>query len=258
MTEKLKLALIQTELYWEEKYNNLARFDTLIRSIENADIIILPEMFTTGFSMQTEKLGEKMDDETVRWMKTKAKEKNCAVCGSVIIKDGEKYFNRFIWADENGTVFTYDKRHLFRMAKENDHFAGGEKKITIDYKRWKIQPLICYDLRFPVWSRNVNNSYDLLLYVANWPEARRNPWMKLLQARAIENQCYVAGVNRIGLDGRNIDHSGDSMVVDFKGDVLEHALKEEKILFQEISLTELNDFREKFPVGMDADEFEIH
>lgn len=257
MKDGLNIAMVQTELYWEEKYNNLAHFDNLIRTIENADIIILPEMFTTGFSMQTQKLGEKMDGETVKWMKTKSKEKNCAVCGSIILKEGEKYFNRFIWCDESGNTFTYDKRHLFRMANENDHFAGGEKKIIIDYKGWKIQPLICYDLRFPVWSRNKNNGYDLLLYVANWPEARRQPWMKLLQARAIENQCYVAGVNRIGIDGRNIDHSGDSMIVDFKGDIMEHALKEEKIIYGTVSLKELNDFREKFPVGMDADEFTI-
>lgn len=257
MSQKLNIALVQTELYWEEKFNNLARFDNLIRTIENADIIVLPEMFTTGFSMQTEKLFERMDGTTVNWMKTKAKEKNCAICGSVMIKEGDKNYNRFIWADENGNVFTYDKRHLFRMANENDHFSGGENKIIIEYKGWKIQPLICYDLRFPVWSRNKNNAFDLLLYVANWPEARRNPWMTLLKARAIENLCYVAGVNRIGTDGRNINHSGDSMIVDFKGDVIQHVEYEETIIQSEIDKTELENFREKFPAFKDADGFEI-
>jgi omega-amidase len=257
MKEKLNITLVQTELYWEEKYNNLARFDALIGKIENADIIVLPEMFTTGFSMQAEKLGEKMDGTTVKWIIQKAKEKNCAVCGSVIIEENNKYFNRFVWSDEAGNVFTYDKRHLFRMGNEQEHYSAGNKKIIIDYKGWKIQPLICYDLRFPVWSRNSNNNYDLLLYVANWPEARRHPWMTLLAARAIENQCCVAGVNRIGTDGRGINHSGDSMLIDFKGEIIQTADAKEIILNADISLSELNDFRMKFPVSKDADEFEI-
>jgi predicted amidohydrolase len=257
MRKKLNIVLVQTELFWEEKFNNLARFDNLIREIENADVIVLPEMFTTGFSMQTEKLFERMDGTTVNWLKTKAKEKNCAICGSIIIREGEKNYNRFVWAEEGGNVFSYNKRHLFRMANENQYFEAGNSPIIIPYKGWNIRPLVCYDLRFPVWSRNIQNGYDLLIYVANWPEARRKPWMKLLQARAIENQCYVIGVNRIGMDGRNIDHSGDSMIIDPKGEVLQHALKEEKIISAEISLDELNDFREKFPVSMDADEFSI-
>lgn len=255
--QKLNIALVQTELLWEEKFNNLAHFDNLIRTIENADIIVLPEMFTTGFSMQTDKLFERMDGTTVNWLKTKAREKNCAVCGSIIIREEDKTYNRFIWADENGTVFTYDKRHLFRMANENDHFTAGDNKTIIEYKGWKIQPLICYDLRFPVWSRNKNKAYDLLLYVANWPEARRNPWITLLKARAIENLCYVAGVNRIGIDGRCINHSGDSMIIDFKGDVIKNLEYEEVILQAEIDKEELNAFREKFPAFKDADGFEI-
>lgn len=257
MKNKLNIALIQTELYWEEKFNNLARFDNLIRTIERADIIVLPEMFTTGFSMQTDKLFERMDGTTVNWLKTKAREKNCAVCGSIIIREEDKTYNRFIWADENGTVFTYDKRHLFRMANENDHFTAGDNKTIIEYKGWKIQPLICYDLRFPVWSRNKNKAYDLLLYVANWPEARRSPWITLLKARAIENLCYVAGVNRIGIDGRGINHSGDSIIIDFKGDVIKNLEYEEVILQAEIDKEELDSFREKFPAFKDADGFEI-
>lgn len=257
MKQKINIALVQTELFWEEKFNNLAHFDNLIRTIENADIIVLPEMFTTGFSMQTEKLFERMDGTTVNWLKTKAKEKKCAVCGSIIIREGDKNYNRFIWADENGNISWYDKRHLFRMANENDHFSAGENKIIIEYKGWKIQPLICYDLRFPVWARNKNNAYDLLLYVANWPEARRNPWMTLLKARAIENLCYVAGVNRIGTDGRGINHAGDSMIVDFKGDVINHLEYEKVILQAEIYKEELDIFREKFPAYKDADGFSI-
>ncbi len=257
MNQKLNIALIQTELFWEDKERNLQHFSDLINKVSHADIIVLPEMFTTGFSMETEKLAEELNGHTFHWMMNKAKEKNCAICGSIILKENNRFYNRFIWCDENGNSFSYDKRHLFRMANEDQYFSSGEEKTIIQYKGWKILPLVCYDLRFPVWSRNKNLEYDLMLYVANWPEARRQPWMTLLKARAIENLSYVAGVNRIGVDGRDIDHSGDSMIIDFKGEEIIHGDKREIILESLIDKSELVNFREKFPAYKDADRFEI-
>lgn len=258
MMDKLDIALIQTELFWEDVEKNLARFDSLISKVGKADIIVLPEMFSTAFSMNTELLAEEKEGHTFHWVMKKAKEKNCAICGSHIVKENGKVYNQFLWCDENGNSFSYNKRHLFRMANEDQHFAAGEERIIIDYKGWKILPLVCYDLRFPVWSRNKNLEYDLMIYVANWPEARRQPWMTLLKARAIENLSYVVGVNRIGMDGRNIDHSGDSMIIDFKGDEIIHGDKREIILESHIDKTELENFREKFPAYKDADKFEIN
>lgn len=259
----LKITLIQSELHWENADKNLAMFSQKIDDIsEPTDIIILPEMFNTGFSMESEKLAETMNGKSVKWMKEMANKSNAVIVGSLIIEEHEKYYNRLIWADPEGDLHTYNKRHLFRMADEHEHFNAGNDLLIVHYKGWRFCPLICYDLRFPVWSRNIdengNTAYDCAIYIANWPATRKVPWSKLLEARAIENQCYVIGLNRVGQDGKQIAYSGNSAVINPKGEVIstfpEYENSTQTIT---ISLNELNDFREKFPVGMDADRFKI-
>ena len=255
----LKVTIIQSELHWENVDANLAMFTDKINAIaEQTDIIVLPEMFTTGFSMDSIRLAETMDGKTVNWMKQQAVKKNAVITGSLIIEEGGRYFNRLVWAQPDETVFTYDKRHLFRMAEEDKHFSPGENRLIVEWKGWKICPLICYDLRFPVWSRNSLPAFDCLIYVANWPEARKEPWCKLLEARAIENQVYVVGVNRVGTDGKEINYSGNSAVIDPKGNVISNIRQGlNQFLTIELNKNELEDFREKFPVALDADEFEV-
>lgn len=269
----LKITIIQSELFWENVDRNLEMFTQKIEGISKpTDIIVLPEMFNTGFSMESKKLSETMGGKTVTWMKSQAVNSAAVITGSLIINENENYYNRLIWAQPNGEIYTYDKRHLFRMAGEHHNFDAGIERVIIEYKGWRICPMICYDLRFPVWSRNIafchpepvegskNSSpvYDILIYVANWPAVRKQPWNKLLEARAIENQCYVIGVNRVGKDGKEIGYSGNSVVVNPKGDIIssiaENADTTESV---DLSLTELNDFREKFPVSMDGDEFTL-
>jgi len=253
----LNITFIQTELFWESKSQNLAHFAQLINDIKEAtDIIVLPEMFSTGFSMQPEKFAEHMNGETVKWMLQQAKHKNAAVTGSIIINDDGKYFNRLIWSQPDGKIFHYDKRHLFGLSNEHEHYSAGIKKLLVEYKGWKICPLICYDLRFPVWCRNTEE-YDLLLFVANWPERRNTAWKTLLQARAIENQSYVAGVNRIGNDGNNIYHSGDSSVIDPMGEVIFTQADLPFVKTFMLTKERLNFVREKLPFLNDADEFSI-
>lgn len=259
----LKVTLIQSHLYWENVDQNLITFTEKINSIkEPTDIIVLPEMFNTGFSMDSEKLAERMSGKTVSWMMETAKKTNAVILGSLIITEHDEYYNRLVWAQPNGDYYTYDKRHLFRMAGEHEHFSGGDELLIVHYKGWRVCPLVCYDLRFPVWSRNVteegDTAYDCLIYIANWPAARKAPWSKLLEARAIENQCYVVGVNRVGKDGNEIDYSGNSVVVNPKGEVISSIPENDNTNETlSISLEELNDFRTKFPVGMDADTFFI-
>jgi predicted amidohydrolase len=262
----LKITYIQTSLIWENKIANLTHFETLFKSIKQTDLIVLPEMFTTGFTMNSNLLAEQENEETFLWIMQMAKEKNAAITGSFIVKEKNDFYNRLLWANPNGTYYTYNKRHLFRMAEEHSYYTAGNNRLIVEYKGWKICPLICYDLRFPVWSRNITTNenkikipaYDLLLYVANWPEARNSAWNALLPARAIENQCYVLGVNRIGIDGKNIAYSGNSALIDAKGNYKSHCKpKVEEIITTEISLTELNEFRSKFPVNLDADSFQI-
>jgi len=262
----LNVSIIQSELHWENVHQNLEMFAQKIDEISKpTDIIVLPEMFNTGFSMDSERLAETMDGVSVNWMKNQAKKTGAAIAGSLIIREGENYFNRLIWTVPNGEIQTYDKRHLFRMAEEHNHFSVGEKRLIVNYKGWRICPLICYDLRFPVWSRNSSLTthhtspiYDILIYVANWPAVRQRPWSKLLEARAIENQCYVVGVNRVGEDGKGITYTGNSVVVNPKGDVIsnitENTNTSESV---DLSLSELNDFREKFPMSLDGDEFTL-
>ena len=249
---------------------NLDMFSQKINDIkENTDLIVLPEMFSTGFSMNPEKFAEPLNGKTVNWMKEKAKEKNCVITGSFISEENGKCFNRLVWMNADGSYSTYDKRHLFRMANEDNHYTAGEKKIIVELKGWKICPLICYDLRFPVWSRNrkiddgkvglnTHYEYDLLIYVANWPEIRSYPWKTLLLARAIENQCYVVGLNRVGNDGTEIYHSGDSAVISARGEIISKTKPhEDSTETVALNYSELAAFRKLFPAILDADTFEI-
>jgi predicted amidohydrolase len=257
---KLTVAAVQYNICWHNKTENFLRLETLLQNV-NADIIVLPEMFQTGFSMESEKLAEKENDQTLQWMQKTAKEKKAALLGSFIVEENNHYYNRFFWVNPDGNYYTYNKRHLFRMAQEHHYFTSGNALLTVNYKGFKFLPLICYDLRFPVWSRNVKNKkpiYDCLIYVANWPEPRTHAWSKLLEARAIENLCYVIGVNRCGTDGNNINYKGNSAIIDFKGNSMQTATPfKEEIIYATIDLQKLNEFREKFPAFLDADDFEL-
>ncbi len=255
---ELNVSIIQTSLFWEDKSKNLDHFTQKINELpKGAEFVILPEMFTTGFSMNPENHAENMDGSSVNWMLETAGEHNIVLSGSLIIKDEGNYFNRSVTAFPDGRVYSYDKRHLFRMGEENKHYTAGNTRLIFSYKNWRIFPLTCYDLRFPVWSRN-RGDYDLVFYVANWPEPRRHVWKNLLIARALENQVYVIGVNRIGSDGQGLNYAGDSTVIDPKGRIISSIEPyEEATETVTISLSELNNFREKFPVGKDADEFEL-
>jgi predicted amidohydrolase len=353
----MNVTLIQTEIFWENRLKNLEHFNTLINSVnELTDLIILPEMFTTGFTMNPETLAEPSNGETLTWLKEKAAKKNCVLTGSVSVEENGKFYNRLFWVKPDGNFQTYDKRHLFRMAKEEQHYTAGDKKIITELGDWKICPLICYDLRFPVWSRNrfikddgkgkmedgkrmmeegkgkreegkgkreegkrmvekgegkreegkrmvekgegkredgkrmmekgkgkredgkrmvekgkgkreegkrmmedgeaSGWEYDVLIYVANWPEVRSYPWKQLLIARAIENQCYVIGLNRIGEDGTGFTHSGDSVVINPRGEIISKTkANEEHIETVTLDKSYLDEFRKIFPVGLDADDF---
>ena len=263
----LTINLIQSNLHWENKKANLDILAQKIKSIkEKIEVVILPEMFSTGFSMNPELLAEKMDGETIEWMKKMASSEKVIITGSVIIEEDGKYFNRLIWMLPNGEYGTYDKRHLFAYADEHSHYTAGNKKLIAQVKGWKINLQVCYDLRFPVWSRQSppppgeagrGHEYDLLIYVANWPAARSTAWKTLLQARAIENQCYVVGVNRVGEDGNNILYSGDSMIIDPLGEILYQKTGAEDIFTYTLQKEKLIEVREKFPFWKDADTFII-
>lgn len=285
--QDLSVTLIQTDLYWENPTANLANLEEKIAQISTqTDLIILPEMFNSGFTMNAKLVAEPMNLTTFRWIRQQAKKANAVVTGSFIVKDGEQYFNRLIWMRPDGSFEQYDKRHLFRMGNEQLIFTAGTERIIVELKGWKICPLICYDLRFPVWSRNAvqeerkkgerqegeifsqaerrpvitHNSqlkYDLLIYVANWPSVRSQVWDVLLMARAIENQSYCIGVNRVGNDGTGLNYSGNSAVIDFKGNPIFHQEDLEIIYSQKLNYQELIDFRAKFPAYLDADDFTI-
>lgn len=258
MVENLKISCIQADLAWENIDQNLAKFSQLLYQVPlDSEMVILPEMFTTGFSMNSANLAEPMDGKTFNWLKTEAKKHKKIILGSAIIQDENKYYNRCITMFPDGKFYTYDKGHLFRMEKEHEDFTKGDSKTIFEHKDWRINTMICYDLRFPIWSRNIGD-YDLLIYIASWPESRREVWNTLLKARAIENQAYVVGVNRIGKDGEGISYSGDTVIIDPKGQIIEKAQDyKEEIISAELSLNELNAFREKFPVFLDADKFKI-
>lgn len=257
----LSFTLIQTHLHWEDKAANLAMLEQKIMGIrEKTEIVVLPEMFSTGFSMQPAKLAEHMSGETVSWMKKIAAAKKIILTGSVIIQEDGHFYNRLLWVQPDGKLGYYDKRHRFAFAGEDDEYTAGNKRTIAQVKGWKINLQVCYDLRFPVWARQhitVAPEYDVLLYVANWPERRVHAWKTLLTARAIENQCYVVGVNRVGDDGNGIHHNGESMVIDPLGTVLYHKQEDEDIFTITLELEPLQQVREKFPFWKDADHFKI-
>lgn len=256
----LNISLIQSTLHWESVDMNLQMFEEKILAVEHeTDLIVLPEMFNTGFSMNASKLSESMNGKTMTWMHKLADKKKAVVTGSVIIKEEDKFYNRLIWMHPNGSLSHYDKHHLFSLAEEEKTFTAGEHQWIMPLKGWNIYPLICYDLRFPVWSRrNKKLDFDLLIYVANWPERRNTAWNQLLIARAIENQSYVIGVNRVGDDGNNINYAGESAAIDFKGETLtSFRAYEEMTETIKLSKQNLIDFRKHFPFEKDADEFEI-
>ena len=262
--QDLSVTVIQSATHWESVEANLAMFEEKIWEIEEAsDIIVLPEMFSTGFSMSSEELAEPMNFTAFKWMRQMASQSRAVVTGSVIIKEAGNYYNRLIWMEPDGNYSYYDKRHLFRMADEHSHYTAGEKKLIVDYKGWKICPLICYDLRFPVWSRNTTKEngegleFDLLIYAANWPAARVNAWDTLLRARAIENLSYSIGVNRIGIDGSDIPYNGHSAIIDPKGNELFFGDDKEVIHTATLSYNDLQSYRAKFPAHQDADDFKI-
>lgn len=254
----LTISLIQYDIIWEDKLANFKKIGLLLEKIiGSSDIIVLPEMFSTGFSMNVSSLAESMDGQTVSWMKKIAKEKNQAICGSLIIQENGCFFNRLLFVQPDGQMDSYDKRHLFTMGNEQKYYSRGEKLMIVEYKGFRILPLVCYDLRFPVWSRNTDN-FDLMIYVANWPAPRQKAWETLLKARAIENQSYLVGVNRIGTDANGINYSGGSYAIDAKGKIIQRLSKnEEGVITEKYSLESLQRFRKHFPVLDDADRFSL-
>ena len=278
----LTITTIQANLQWEDKAANLQQFENKILAIrENTEVVVLPEMFSTGFSMKPETLAERMDGPTLNWMERIAAQKRVILTGSLIIEEEGNYFNRLIWMLPNGQYGYYDKRHRFAYAGEDEHYTAGKKRLIASVKGWKVNLQVCYDLRFPVWSRQgpaaappPNNpseirsdpdpgkisepEYDLLIYVANWPQRRSHAWKTLLQARAIENQSYVVGVNRVGEDGNKIAHSGDTMIIDPLGEVVYHGLGEEAVYTYTLRKDHLEDVRSRFPFWRDADHFSVY
>lgn len=254
--QDLTLTLIQEQIHWQQPAANRDHFERRILEAPASDLILLPEMFSTGFSLQSSQLAETMSGDSIHWMTRMAKESGAVVAGSLILEDEGHYYNRLIWMRPDGTFAFYDKRHLFRMADEHHHYTPGDERLVVTLNGWRICPLVCYDLRFPVWSRN-NNGFDLLLYVANWPEKRRLHWQRLLPARAIENLCYVAGLNRVGEDGNGIAYSGDSVVISPKGEELLNAGSDAGLFTVQLNHEELASYREIFPAHLDADHFSL-
>jgi omega-amidase len=253
----MKIALIQSDLYWEDASKNKKNFETIINQIDSdINLIVLPEMFSTGFTMNASEVAETMQGETVHWMQSMAKQKNCALTGSLIITENGNYYNRMLFVFPSGEMQHYDKRHLFSLAGENKFYTAGTQKVIVDYLGWKICLQICYDLRFPVFVRNVEN-YDLLLYVANWPKVRTNAWDSLLKARAIENLSYVVGVNRIGLDANDYEHIGHSQVVDFLGNYILQPQETEDVFVVELDKNVMLETRKKLDFLSDKDVFEV-
>jgi predicted amidohydrolase len=261
----LTFTIIQTGLHWEDRAANLQMLEEKINCIgEKTEVVILPEMFSTGFSMMPEQVAEGMDGEALTWMKRIAAEKKMILTGSLSTKENDRYYNRLVWMLPNGQMGLYDKKHLFAFANEHQHYTSGTKRLIASVKGWRINLMVCYDLRFPIWARHSQQpydnpalEYDVLIYVANWPEKRSHMWRTLLQARAIENQCFCIGVNRVGNDGNGIYHSGDSMVVNPLGEVLYHKAHDEDIYTITLQKEDLETIREKMPFWKDADAFKI-
>ncbi|WP_297338377.1 amidohydrolase [Algoriphagus sp.] len=261
-SSQLKIALIQADLFWKEKTANFSMFEEKIWEIgQKVDLIVLPEMFPTGFSMDVEELAEPMNLTVCKWMQQQAAQTGAVITGSAIIKENQQFFNRLLWVEPRGKIEFYDKRHLFRMAQEDEHFGPGTRLPVFELKGWRILPQVCYDLRFPVWSRNSHvdgqMAYDLVFYVASWPAARVSAWDALLPARAIENLAYCIGVNRVGVDGNEVRYCGHSGVYDFKGNRLLNLGEQEITKVISLDGEALLDYRQKFPAWMDSDQFSI-
>jgi omega-amidase len=253
----MKISILQTDIAWEDKSGNFTKIEKSLPLLTGSDIVILPEMFNTGFTMNTEGMGEPPASETYDWMISISERGNFGICGSYIVKERDLCYNRWIFVTPEKESWHYDKRHLFRMGNEEQAFAQGSRRVTFSFRGIRILPNVCYDLRFPVWSRN-RNDYDLMINSACWPAARNSVWITLIKARAIENQCFVAGANRIGTDGEGIKYCGNSMIVNPYGEIITSSERnEEGIISAEISTDELSAFRKKFPVLKDADEFTI-
>ena len=263
MNNPLNITLVQANLHWQNIAANLQHFTTLVAPVQQTDLIVLPEMFSTGFSMNAEAFAETMDGTAIQWMLQTARAKNCHLTGSLIITEDGQYFNRLVWATPDGKLYTYDKRHLFSLTDEPHVFTAGSKRLIVNINGWNICPMVCYDLRFPVWARNGINPdtglpyYDVLLYVANWPERRSHAWKSLLVARAIENQSYTIGVNRIGDDGTGMPHSGDTMAIDALGATLYHKAKTEDVYTVTLAYDALQQTRTQLPFLKDADSYEL-
>ncbi|ULC60037.1 amidohydrolase [Flaviramulus sp. BrNp1-15] len=257
--EHLKIAMIQSNLVWENPEQNRINFTKKIESIsEEVDIIVLPEMFTSGFTMNASKVAETMEGETITWMQHLSSKKNAAIVGSIVIKDNNNFYNRLLFITPKGDITFYDKRHTFTLAGEDKVYSAGTKKRIIDYKGWKICPLICYDLRFPVWARNTED-YDVLMYVANWPKPRISAWDTLLKARAIENMCYCVGVNRVGVDGVNSEYSGHSAVYNVLGnEIICFKPNNEDIQIVTLEKRHIEAYRNKLKFLNDRDAFTIN
>jgi len=256
--DKLSITLVQPDIVWEQKKANLAHYESTIASLtEHTHVLVLPEMFSTGFSMNSSALAETMDGESVAWMKHWAAQRKCIITGSLIIEEEGQYYNRMLWVQPDGRLFHYDKRHLFGLAHENQHYAAGNKRLIVQVNGWRILLLVCYDLRFPVWARNQEDEYDVMICVANWPAVRSLAWNTLLQARAIENQAYVIGVNRVGTDGKGHYYSGDSSVYDPSGTLLFRQSDTACCKTVQLSKETVRATRESLPFLKDADRFLI-
>lgn len=256
-SNELTIGLIQADIVWEDHWANLTYMEGKLQELESTDLIVLPEMFTTGFSMEPGPVAQSMDGPSVAWMRNMAEQRNTDILGSMIIAADSSYYNRLVWIKPDGRIFTYDKKHLFSFAGEHRKYSPGNRQLIVNVNGWKLAPFICYDLRFPVWSRNHGEHYDVALYIASWPEKRAAHWQTLLRARAIENQVYVVGLNRVGKDGNGIDYSGDSMVIDPLGDVLFHSRHDETVHRQNLLADRLDTVRESFPFLKDADAFKL-
>jgi omega-amidase len=255
----MKVSLIQPNTIWEKKTENLRQLESLILPLfNNTDLVVLPEMFSTGFSMNPQSLSEPPGKDTFEWMKNMAVKGDFGLCGSYMVSEDNQIYNRFVFVSPEDEVWQYDKRHLFSMAGEQKFFSAGKERVTFRFRNFRITPFICYDLRFPVWSRNRNDT-DLIIYSANWPVARKTAWTTLIRARAIENQCFVAGVNRIGTDGNGFLYSGESMLINPYGEIIINAGSEQAgSVTAEISMNELSEFRKKYPFLNDADDFTLN
>lgn len=265
----LRITTVQADLVWENKIENLGKFDDLLRGLKRGetDVVVLPEMFTTGFSMKPAAFAETMNEATIFWLKKKAWELDTAITGSFICIEKDKFYNRLVWMQPDGVYSVYDKRHRFTLARENEYYTEGVERLIVEWRGWRICPLICYDLRFPVWARNkkqasqgkgqVGVDYDMLIYVANWPIARSHHWRILSEARAIENQAFVVAVNRVGTDANGYEHRGDTSVIDYAGDILLRRSFTEGVDTTIVSKVKLENYRKKFGFLFDQDDFEI-